>query len=90
MNTSQLDLLQELLDLLSRSPINPATATLVTALSTLFTPIDSAVHLFSLSQNGRPIKEYVKEFLELSFNVPWNDNTLKTVFWTGLDDSLFW
>lgn len=84
MNTSQRDLLQELVDLLCRSPINPATTTLVTALSTL-SPIDSAVHLFSLSQNGRPIEEYVKEFFELSFHVPWNDNTLKTVFldWPG-------
>ncbi|XDV19759.1 hypothetical protein PO909_025175 [Leuciscus waleckii] len=29
------------------------------------------------------------EFLQLAHQVPWNDETMKTVFWSGLDDLLF-
>ncbi|KAA0722285.1 hypothetical protein E1301_Tti014665 [Triplophysa tibetana] len=32
-------------------------------------------------------KDYREEFLELSHLVPWNDATLETIFWNGLDDN---
>lgn len=45
--------------------------------------------LYSGANPGvRPLEDYVEEFLYLSHHVPWNDNTLKSCFWSGLDDHL--
>ncbi len=51
--------------------------------------IDPATVLLSITQDGRPIEYYVEEFLQLANQVPWNDGTLKVVFWTGLNDHLY-
>lgn len=48
-----------------------------------FYPVHPADLLLSLSQDGRLLEDYVEEFLELSHLVPWNDDTLKSVFWSG-------
>ncbi len=50
---------------------------------------DPATLILSITQDGRPIEFYVEEFLQLAHQVPWNDGTLKAVFWSGLDDQLF-
>ena len=52
------------------------------------TPSDSVARLVTCFQEGRQIEEYVAEFLELSHGASWADDTLKTVFWHGLDDHL--
>ncbi len=49
---------------------------------------DPAEVLYSSTQDGCPIEEYVEEFIGLSHLVPWSDDVLKTLFWLGLDDSL--
>lgn len=46
--------------------------------------------LFSICQDGRALEQYVEEFIELVHFVPWSDGTLKTLFWIGLDDYLFY
>lgn len=43
----------------------------------------------SLAQDGIPLEDYVEELLELSHLVSWSDSTLKTCFWSGLDDYPF-
>ncbi len=48
---------------------------------------DPAELLYTHTQDGRPIDEYVEEFIGLSHLVPWSD-VLKTLFWLGLDDNL--
>ncbi|CAM4549728.1 unnamed protein product [Leuciscus chuanchicus] len=50
---------------------------------------DPATLLLSMTQDGRLIEDYVDEFLELSHLVPWNDDTMKMVFWSGLDNHMF-
>lgn len=49
---------------------------------------DPAALLYTHTQDGRPIEEYVEEFIGLTHLVPWSDGTLKTLFWLGLDDHL--
>ncbi len=41
------------------------------------------------NQDGRSIESYVEEFLHLIHQVNWNDDTLKIVFWSGLNNHLF-
>ncbi|ROL55620.1 hypothetical protein DPX16_23637 [Anabarilius grahami] len=55
----------------------------------LLTPVRPADRLLTLFQNGRSIEEYVEEFLELSYLRAWNEETLKSVFWYGLEDHLY-
>ncbi|ROL43111.1 hypothetical protein DPX16_14823 [Anabarilius grahami] len=55
----------------------------------LLTSVKPADRLLCLFQDGRSIEDYVGEFLEISHLVSWNDDTLKTVFWCGLDDHLY-
>lgn len=60
-----------------------------TTMSFLLTPNDSANLLLSLTQDGCLIKDYMEDFLELSHQVAWSNDTIKTEFWSGLDDPLF-
>lgn len=55
----------------------------------LLTPTDPADLLLSISQDHRPIEDYIEEFLELVNQIPWTDAALKAIFWSGLDDPLF-
>ncbi len=44
---------------------------------------DPAALLYTHTQDGRPIEEYVEEFIGLTHLVPWSDGTLKTFLaWT--------
>ncbi len=45
--------------------------------------------LLTITQDGRSIESYVEEFLHLIHQVNWNDDTLKIVFWSGLNNHLF-
>ncbi len=45
--------------------------------------------LLTTIQDGRPIEDYVKEFLVLTERVACNERTLKTIFWDGIDDFLY-
>ncbi len=45
--------------------------------------------LLTITQDGRSIESYVEEFLHLIHQVKWNDDTLKIVFWSGLNNHLF-
>lgn len=38
-----------------------------------------------MTQGGSPIENYIEKFLELTHLVPWNDATMKTVVWSGMD-----
>lgn len=44
--------------------------------------------LLLLYQRGQLLEDYVKDFIELYHQVHWNEATLKTCFWSGLDDYL--
>ncbi|ROJ25275.1 hypothetical protein DPX16_20088 [Anabarilius grahami] len=55
----------------------------------LHTPIKPADQLITLFQDGHSTKDNVEELLELSHMVTWDDDTLKTIFWCGLDDQLY-
>ncbi|CAM4691215.1 unnamed protein product [Leuciscus chuanchicus] len=46
-------------------------------------PFDPANLLLSMTQ------DYMEEFPELAHLVPWNDDTMETVFWSGLNNHLF-
>jgi len=45
--------------------------------------------LLTITQDGRSIESYVEEFLQLTHQVDWNDDSLKIVFWSGLSNHLF-
>ncbi len=45
--------------------------------------------LLTITQDGCSIESYVEEFLHLAHHVHWNDDTLKIVFWSGLNNHLF-
>lgn len=40
------------------------------------------------SQNGRMLEEFVEDILELYNEARWDDETLKQLFWSGMDDIL--
>lgn len=44
--------------------------------------------IMELSQKGHPLEDYMEDFLDLCHRVPWNDNTLKSCIWSGLDNHL--
>ncbi|KAL0153935.1 hypothetical protein M9458_050758, partial [Cirrhinus mrigala] len=48
--------------------------------------MDPASRLFRLRQGNRPIEDYVIDFCELCYLVPFNDVALKDIFRHGLDD----
>ncbi len=45
--------------------------------------------LLTVFQDGRPIEDYVEEFLDLSYRVSLNERALKTIFWGRLDDLIY-
>jgi len=47
------------------------------------------IQRISIFPDGSLVEDYVKEFLELSNLVPWNDGTMKIMFWRGLNDHLY-
>lgn len=49
---------------------------------------DPAALLYTHTQDGCPIEEYVEEFIKLSHLVSWSNGTLNTLFWLGLSDHL--
>nr|XP_055073072.1 chromosome alignment-maintaining phosphoprotein 1-like [Misgurnus anguillicaudatus] len=54
-----------------------------------YTPnMDPGSLLLELRQGNRPIEEYVKEFLNLSYRVNFGDLALKDIFRFGLNDNL--
>lgn len=67
----------------------PEPFTDMTTMVILLTPIYPVDLLISLAQDGHPLEEYVEEFLELAHLVPWNDGTLKSIVWAGLDNHIF-
>ncbi|ROK35614.1 hypothetical protein DPX16_17357 [Anabarilius grahami] len=58
-------------------------------MSLFLTPNNPANQLISIFQHGCPIEEYAQDFLEVSNLVPWNDSSMKIMFWCGLDDHLY-
>lgn len=44
--------------------------------------------IMELIQEGRPVEDYMEDFFDLCHRVPWNDNSLKSCFWSGLDNHL--
>ncbi len=50
---------------------------------------DPLTSLLKVFQDGRPIEDYVEEFLNVSYRAPWKESTLKTIFWGGLDDHIY-
>ncbi|KAL0192160.1 hypothetical protein M9458_010456, partial [Cirrhinus mrigala] len=50
--------------------------------------MDPASRLFRLRQGNRPIEDYVTDFCELCYLVPFNDVALKDIFHYGLDDPI--
>ncbi len=52
-------------------------------------PSDPLTSILKVFQDGRPIEDYVEEFLNVSYRAPWKESTLKTIFWEGLDDFLY-
>ncbi len=52
----------------------------------LFRPADFSSQGF---QDGHPIEDYVEEFSQVSYRVPWKESTLKTIFWGGLDGHIY-
>lgn len=58
-------------------------------MSLFLTPNNPANQLISIFQHGCSIEEYVQDFLEVSNQVPWNDSSMKIMFWCSLDDNLY-
>ncbi len=50
---------------------------------------DPLTSLLKVFQDGHPIEDYVEEFLNVSYRVPWKESTLKTIFWGGLDGHIY-
>lgn len=46
------------------------------------------VQLLALYQAGRPLQDFVEDFLNLCHQVCWDEYRLKMHFWSGSDDEL--
>ncbi|XDV50752.1 hypothetical protein PO909_019767 [Leuciscus waleckii] len=55
----------------------------------LLTLVNPVNFLLTRFQDGRLIVDYVEEFLDHTHEVPWNEDTLKIIFWCGLDYHLY-